>query len=125
MAFSKGIKKLFTTPIYLFGENTEKSEEKEEEELFVEDEKGEVKWYDKVFSWPISLGTWFIEMLYINPFEYPNELSKERKSKKLHTTTTPLIKFVTFFVIFTSLIVSFGILIIGVIGFTGWIITNF
>ena len=55
MAFSKGIKKLFTTPIYLFGENTEKSEEKEEKELFVEDEKGEVKWYDKVFSWPCLL----------------------------------------------------------------------
>lgn len=76
MTFFQGVKKLFTTPVYLFGENTEKSEEQEEKELMVKDESGEVKWYDKVFSWPIFLGTWLIQMFYITPFEYPKSYQK-------------------------------------------------
>lgn len=129
MAFSKGIKKLFTTPIYLFGENTEKSEEKEEEELFVEDEKGEVKWYDKVFSWPMFIVTWIVQLL-VNLFlfftdPYTIDLGQLDKPRKLKTAASPILKFIVILIRLIVVMTLLALLFIGVIGFTGWIITNF
>ena len=122
MTFYKGLKKLFTTPVYLFGENTEKSEEQEEKDLFLEDEKGEVKWYDRLFSWPIFIITWILQIA-VNIFLRPTQvnLGQKQKPRKLKTALSPLLSLL----FFLSKVVLVTIVLIGLILLSSWIIIKF
>lgn len=122
MGFLKKILLFFTTPIYLFGENKVKSNEQEEKDLFLEDEKGEVKWYDKIFSLPLFIITWILEIA-INIFLRPTNvnLGQKQKPRKLITALSPLL----FLLFFLLKVVLVAIALIGLILLSSWIIIKF
>ena len=128
MGFLKVIKKVFTTPVYLFGEDKQKTEEQEEQELFAEDQKEEVRWYDKVFSWPMFIVTWLAEIVII--FFRPTnsigfDLAQLNKPRKLKTAATPLLQFLAFLIRLVIVMVLLASLFIGVIVLIGWIFTHY
>ncbi|HRH33045.1 MAG TPA: hypothetical protein PK720_02830 [bacterium] len=126
------LKKLFTTPIYLFGEEKDgnltrfetffKIEEKEQFELYKNDDLGEIRWYDRIFSWPIFIVTWCIEILY-DVFEgLPSlDIGQDKKPRKLTTALHPLMVLITGVLYFFLIILVFGLLFVGVIFFSGWL----
>jgi hypothetical protein len=128
------LKKLFTTPIYLFGEEKDgnltrfetifKIEEKEQFELYKNDDLGEIRWYDRVFSWPIFIVTWCIEILY-DVFEgLPSlDIGQDKKPRKLTTALHPLMVLITGVLYFFLIILVFGLLFVGVIFLSGWLYT--
>lgn len=122
MGFLKKVFIIFTTPIYLFGENKVKSNEQEEKDLFLEDEKGEVKWYDKIFSLPLFIITWILEIA-INIFLRPTNvnLGQKQKPRKLITALSPLLSLLFFLL----KVVLVAIALIGLILFNSWIIIKF
>jgi hypothetical protein len=126
------LKKLFTTPIYLFGEEKDgnltrfetifKIEEKEQFELYKNDDLGEIRWYDRIFSWPIFIVIWCIEILY-DVFEgLPSlDIGQDKKPRKLTTALHPLMVLITGVLYFFLIILVFGLLFVGVIFFSGWL----
>lgn len=126
------LRKLFTTPAYLFGEekdgkltrleNIFEIEKKEQFELYKKDDLSEIHWYDRIFSWPIFIVTWCIEILY-TVFYAPLSLNigQDKKPRKLRTALHPLMVLITGVVYFLLVILVFGTLFIGVIFLSGWL----
>lgn len=122
MPFLQVLKKVFTTPVYLFNDDkelTKEEEQKEEEALFAADEQGNLHWYDKVFSWPLFIITWLVDLA-IKIFwrQGQVELGQRIKPRKLKTASVPLLSFLYF--ILKVLLVA--IVMIAVIILTGWIV---
>ncbi len=126
MAFLEFLEKVLTKPVYLFGENKEKTDEQEEEELFEKNEKGEIKWYDRIFSWPIFLITWLADIAINFFWRQPNvRLGQHIKPRKLKTAATPLLQFFTFLIRLVVIMALLASLFIGVLVLIGWIFTNY
>ncbi len=130
----KTVKKVFTTPVYLFGDDKNKirglqdfveMDDKEEEKLLKKDSIGKIYWYDRFFSTPVYFLTWCIDIISLL-LEGANgiDISLKRKPRKLKTALNPLL------VLFSSLLYFLVIITLGCLFFGGvaiifgWIVTH-
>ncbi|QQS60027.1 hypothetical protein IPN41_02770 [Candidatus Falkowbacteria bacterium] len=124
MTFLQGVKKLFTTPISFLGFEEQQFDQRSR--VISQENEKKVYWFDSIFSWPVFLLNWFLEIiLSIFIADFITTIKLKDKPNKFKIAFRPLLK--KFYIVVNLLVVIFFYvtIFISVIALTNWIITNF
>lgn len=75
-----------------------------------------------IVTWIVQL---LVNLIFLFSNSYTIDLGQLDKPRKLKTAASPILKFIVILIRLIVVMTLLALLFIGVIGFTGWIITNF